>query len=396
LQVPFLEDFLNKKPLFYNKIDKDRMPKAFDSLNKQININIKKVIHIVGTNAKGSCGRFLSGYLYNSGFKVLHYSSPHIFEFNERIWLDGENIQLDVLEKYHTILYKSLEKKLLYSLSYFEYTTLLTFVISHFLDIDYLVLEAGLGGEDDATSVINSDYTLITPIDIDHKEFLGDSIEQIATAKVNAVKKIAIIGVQKNNIVKKIANNILKEKQLVLKDINDILDVNLLYKEDELLSFISRNNLASFQIDNLKLVIATIFEIYKKNQKIDYDIFYKYKMPYRCEYIQNNICVDVGHNILGASVILEHFLAKNKKISLIYNSLSNKDYDKILYVLMPIINEVYYIPINDERMVSIFDIDKCIKHFNIKVKVLENIDDRLDYLVFGSFLVVENFLKRFR
>ncbi|MDP2078616.1 MAG: bifunctional folylpolyglutamate synthase/dihydrofolate synthase, partial [Sulfuricurvum sp.] len=85
-----LESFLASKPLFYNVIDYERFPKAYLSVAPLL--RIPKIIHIVGTNGKGSTGRFLATALHRLGKKTGHYTSPHIMQFNERIWIDGEDI----------------------------------------------------------------------------------------------------------------------------------------------------------------------------------------------------------------------------------------------------------------------------------------------------------------
>ena len=123
-------------------------------------ITLPYVIHIVGTNGKGSTGRYLAHILYEKKYKVLHYSSPHILEFNERIRINGKDSTNEQLESAHIKLQKILPINILNKLTYFEYTTLLAFVLSD--SLDYLVLEAGLGGEFDATNVVKNNLSLFT------------------------------------------------------------------------------------------------------------------------------------------------------------------------------------------------------------------------------------------
>ena len=164
-----LEDFLAQKPLYYKKIDYTRMPRAWESVREHF--TLPTIIHVIGTNGKGSTGRFLAHYLYKIGHRVGHYSSPHISKFNERIWIDGADIPDTILEQTHEKLQTFLSDEFIESLSYFEYTTLLGMLA--FEGFEYVVLEAGLGGEYDATAVFGSDLTLITPISLDHEAFLG-------------------------------------------------------------------------------------------------------------------------------------------------------------------------------------------------------------------------------
>ena len=114
-----LIDFLNSKPIFYKKIDYKYINRSFEIVKSHIHLP-KKIIHIVGTNGKGSTGRFLAHYLCKSGYDTLHYSSPHILKFNERIWINGNNSKDKKLNQAHKRLQKILPNKLIRRLSYFE------------------------------------------------------------------------------------------------------------------------------------------------------------------------------------------------------------------------------------------------------------------------------------
>ena len=209
-----LKKYLDEKPLYYDEIDYTRMPRVYETIKSHF--NIPKIIHMIGTNGKGTTGRFLASSLDSIGYKVGHYTSPHILEFNERIWLNGENVSDELLDKTHINLQNILTKEDAYSLSYFEYTTLIAMLI--YKRCDYVVLEAGLGGEHDATAVFKKELTLVTPIDFDHEAFLGSTIEEIATTKLNAIDKNAIISSQKYKEISAIVKEIsLKKEQEFLK-----------------------------------------------------------------------------------------------------------------------------------------------------------------------------------
>ncbi|RUM68043.1 MAG: bifunctional folylpolyglutamate synthase/dihydrofolate synthase, partial [Sulfurovum sp.] len=167
---PSFENFIENKPLYYKEIDHERVHKAYARLKPYILRPL--VIHIVGTNGKGSTGRIMATLLNNDKDRsVAHFSSPHIIKFNERIWIDGDDISDNALDDAHHQLYAILGKEMSESLSYFEYTTLLAFVATK--EVDVLILEAGLGGEFDATNVIEKEISVITPIGLDHQDFLG-------------------------------------------------------------------------------------------------------------------------------------------------------------------------------------------------------------------------------
>jgi dihydrofolate synthase / folylpolyglutamate synthase len=362
-----LNNFLARKPLYYDFIDNNRIKYAYNIVKTHIK-KLPYIIHIVGTNGKGTTGRFLAHYLYKIDFKVLHYSSPHILRFNERIWINGSNIDDNSLEITHQKLQNILSYDMLDNLTYFEYTTLLALILSS--SLDYLILEAGLGGEFDATNVVKNDLSLITPIDFDHQDFLGNTIEQIATTKLRSCDTKMIVNTQKYDEVYKIASNFNYTK---VKQFNT--------------SFL--NHLPSYLLQNLQLSLSALEYL---NIDINMKLFQDIEFFGRCQKIRDNIIIDVGHNPLAARVLKEYFISQNKKTYLVYNSFSNKDYKQVLNILKPIINEIYIINIKDDRIVSYDILISVCKQLNIKVSNFNKIDNNKEYLVFGSFSVVENFL----
>jgi len=372
-----LEHFLNLKPLYYNEIDYTRMPRVYERIKKDL--KIPKIIHIIGTNGKGTTGRFLATALYNITKSVGHYTSPHIIDFNERIWLNGSNVTNEVLELAHLKLLNILTKDEAKSLSYFEYTTFLAMVV--FEGLEYIVLEAGLGGEHDATAVFKKELTLVTPIDKDHEDFLGTTIKEIATTKLNAIQDNAILAHQNYQEVYEIAfakkQNILKIEDIL--NAKDIEKVNKIAKEFSLVTYL-RDNLA-LSISALKFLNLTYEQMHFENAKLFG----------RLTQINEQIIVDVGHNTLAANAILKAL--NGKKFILVYNSYKDKEYSKILSILKPIIKEVQIIDIEDERIEKSEKMKKTLENLDIKYSQFNGIKEDEKYLVFGSFKVVENFLK---
>ncbi len=376
-----LDKYLSNKPLYYDEIDYMRMPRIYKKIKK--NLATPKIIHLIGTNGKGTTGRFLASALHSIGFSVGHYTSPHILEFNERIWLNGSNVSNEVLEKAHIKLQNILEKEDSESLSYFEYTTLLAQIV--FNNCRYVVLEAGLGGEHDATAVFDKILTLVTPIDFDHEAFLGSTIEEIATTKLNAVQNNFIIANQKHDRVIEIAKRFKDEKNLNLKSIDDLLDKTDLIK---IKNISEQLNLVDYLKDNLSLSISAL-----KFLGIDYkeDDFNDARLFGRLTKIKPNIILDVGHNTLAASSILKSL--NQKKYVLIYNSYKDKNYKEILNILKPIISRVEIIKVDDLRIESIDKLQKVIDNMGLDCRYFEKCNDDEEYLVFGSFSVAEVFLK---
>jgi len=378
-----LNSFLNAKPLYYDEIDYTRMPRIYESVKNHI--KIPHIIHIIGTNGKGTTGRFLASAISSLGISVGHYSSPHIVDFNERIWLDGSNIATAELEVAHKKLLSLLSGKDAEALSYFEYTTLLAMIA--YEACEYIVLEAGLGGEHDATAVFENELTLVTPIGKDHEAFLGDTIEEISQTKLNAVRKKAILAKQVHKEVYEMAQDIAQKNHISIEMYDDFLE-----KEDyDLVDKIGvSQELSNYLKENLLLSISAL-----KALGLSYteDSFLDSRLFGRLSKFRENILLDVGHNTLAAQKIYESL--KQKKYILVYNSYKDKDYKQILEILKPIILDIEIIDIEDSRIESDALMKKTVENLGFKYKKFEKIESSLDYLVFGSFSVVEAFIKGF-
>ena len=377
-----LEDFLATKPLYYEQIDTTRMPRAFESIKHCL--KLPKIIHIIGTNGKGTTGRFIATALHEAGYRVGHYTSPHIMYFRERIWIDGSEIEEKELEQLHERLLEILPPKFTHSLSYFEYTTFLAMLA--FEGYDYAVVEAGLGGEFDATAVFGSVLSVVTPIDKDHEAFLGDSIEQIATTKLNAVKKVALLAKQPHKEVYEIAEKLAQKKGFDLFYAQEIAKD----KVQSILSFAHEYRLVAHLADNLITAVAALELL-----GIEYDMasFRNAKLFGRMSQIAKNIIVDVGHNPLAAHAIAQS-LTPNRYV-LVYNSFQDKDYTNILRMLKPVVKRVEIIGIEDERIANKEDVVASAKNLGMAVDDFVCIKEDERYLVFGSFRVVETFLKSY-
>ncbi len=390
--------FLENKPLYYKEIDHKRVHIAYAMLKPHI--RQPRTVHMVGTNGKGSTGRIVAHLAYKSGLKVGHYTSPHILKFNERIWLDGKDTSDEVLEKSHQRLFKILGQKMSDDLSYFEYTTLLAFVV--FEACDLMVLEAGLGGEFDATNVCDKELSIITPIGIDHQAFLGDTIEEIAATKIRSIQKQVLLAPQVYDEVVEVAKEIAHEKGAELYTVgvplvgtlgmNRSLNIKGTHKGhpyDVLKSIAKEKGWGDYLIDNAMVAVQAldILEIgYQLDDLLSLELFGRFYQ------LTDNIRIDVGHNPLAAKAIEK---ALYEKVVLIYNSLDDKDYEEVLRILKPKVKRVEIIPIESQRATTLSEIEHALQKVDIEYSYFEGeIDDEENYLVFGSFYVVEAFLRK--
>jgi len=372
------DTFLQNKPLYYKEIDHKRVHIAYGLLKPHI--REPRTVHIVGTNGKGSTGRMIAHLAYKSGLKVGHFSSPHILKFNERIWLNGSDSRDEVLEAAHQRLFIILGKELSESLSYFEYTTLLAFMV--FENCDLMVLEAGLGGEFDATNVCDKALSVITPIGIDHQAFLGESIEEIAGTKIRSIQKQMLLAPQVYDEVLDIADKIVKEKGAKL-----YLSKCPRERVTQLEVIAEEKSWGDYLVENASVALQAL-DILGISYHIDdlrtLELFGRF-YPWT-----KNIRIDVGHNPLAAKAIEK---ALDTKVILIYNSLDDKDYEAVLQTLKPKVKRVEIIPIHSQRATTLSEIEKAIKKVGMNYSYFDSkIDKNEHYLVFGSFYVVEEFL----
>jgi len=376
-----LTEFLQHKPLYYAEIDYTRMPRAYESIKKHI--RIPKIIHLVGTNGKGTTGRFIANALYSLGCNVGHYTSPHIHVFNERIWLNGKNCDDARLEKAHENLQAILSEAFKMSLSYFEYTTFLAMIV--YEECDYVVLEAGLGGEHDATNAFEKILSVITPIGMDHEDFLGSSLKEIARTKLRSVSKKAIIGEQRYTEVLAVAEELQASQKLKFIPYKSLLEAEDISMAEEVSQ---EMELPHYLQENLLLSMSVVKEL---GFKIKKNLFNSQRLEGRMQRIKPNVWLDVGHNSLAAEAISHCFF--HKSVNLIYNSYRDKDYLSILALLKPIVKQVQIIHVDDERIVAHEDLVDAIMKNELEYKSFEGIKEEENYLVFGSFSVAEAFKK---
>lgn len=380
-----LDSFLDQKPLFYEEIDYERFPKIYKRIAHHF--TIPKIIHVIGTNGKGTTGRFLAQMLHACGLHVGHYTSPHILELRERIWLDGLPSENTLLEMAHVQLCSFLSQEDADALSYFEYTTLLAMLVLG-PRCDYVVLEAGLGGEFDASNVFPKILSIVTPIGYDHQSFLGNTIEEIATTKLNSIATNFIIAPQTEKKVLTLAFQ--KANMLGVEMVKG--HAYLSQEKAQLIEmFAKKHQLPLFLHDNF-------ITAYSALTFLGYDVAInctEFKpLSGRYHLFLPNVRLDVGHNPMAAHALVEAY--GDNKVILVYNSYADKAYEEILTILKPIISKVEIIPVENTRMVDKNLLKSVIKALHLNVEIFQGIDESKEYLVFGSFSVIEAFLKGHR
>ncbi len=149
-----------------------------------------KVITVAGTNGKGSTVAFLESLYVSGGYRVGTYTSPHLLKYNERIRIDGEPVSdaqlCEAFDRIETVRNEVLSES---TITYFEFATFAAFDVFQRADLDVVILEVGLGGRLDAVNLIDADVAVVSNIQLDHTDWLGDTREEIALEKLGIARK---------------------------------------------------------------------------------------------------------------------------------------------------------------------------------------------------------------
>ena len=357
----------------------------------------RKTILVGGTNGKGSTVEFLKNFLLSSGYNVGTYTSPHLLEFNERIKINGKSIKDNrIIRSFERI--NNLKKKI--RLTYFDYATLAAFDIFSEEELDFAILEIGIGGKYDPVNLINSDLSIITNIELDHEKWLGSSLEDIGDQKAAILKKgkLAILGsYEMPNSVTTKATEICSSHYQLNKDF--FIQEN---KTHCSYSFSEKNCNLDFPSNGSLNTDAAASAITAYNLLSNKDVEFqsiieKTKLKGRCD-IVNNFILDVSHNPASVKNLIS-FIEKNfkdQKFKAIFAAMSEKDSSSIIKEIAHLISEWNISFIEDKR----FDIPSLINLTRSKVNVNVNSADTVysavergyhegtPYIVFGSFITV--------
>ncbi len=383
------KECLKSKSEHYAQIDKFRAFRLYERYKKAF--CELKIIQIIGTNGKGSTGRFLAQLLNALNVSVAHYTSPHIFEFNERFWQNGRLLSDDELNSAHETLAKMMSDEDLQSLSYFEYATFLAAL--SFKGCDFVVFEAGLGAEFDATSVFDKILSVFTPISYDHTQILGENLLGIARTKLKVMAQKAVISSTQEEAVLNLAHKVALLKNATLYESDKFIALQDKEFKNALKNYATKHNLPKFLQENLKTALCALNLLTnsQKNLLFALNSLKSLDLRGRCEQLAPNIIIDVGHNPQAAKAISQHF--KGQKFILVYNSFLDKDIFEILKILKPLIDKITLYDYISERALAKKEIKSIAKALNIECDEFRTLEKDKKYLVFGSFLLVENFVR---
>lgn len=384
-----------------SKLGLERMTRLMEVLgNPQENM---KVIHVAGTNGKGSVCRYLYSVLQENGYKTGIYTSPFLERFTERIEYNGAEISEEDLIRYTEMVLEKVDIMLeegLESPTEFELITAIAFLYFSEQDIDFLVLEVGLGGAGDSTNMVSRPVaSVITSISFDHMEYLGDTLEKIAIEKAGIIKPgvPVIINVEDpiaSDAIKTIADARGSKKYEVHANDWKVLEKTMdgytfdTEIEGTVYKGISISMIGNHQIGNAVCAL-TVLEVMKKKGLIRLDTvklysgFRKARQTGRFEILQKEpfVIIDGAHNEAGADalriVLADHF--SESRILMIVGMLADKKIDKLLDKFEMIADEFIATEPDNPRKLSASDLCRQIVKRGKKCSAIEKPEDACRY-----------------
>ena len=383
----------------------------------------RKVIHIAGTNGKGSTSAFLENIFFYSGHNVGKFTSPHILKYNERIVSNKKMISNEKIQKYYEVIKKILSELKL-KINFFEITTFVALLFFEEENLEFIILETGLGGRLDATNVVNSVISVITNVSFDHTAVLGNTLKEIAFEKAGIIKNgeicifsqnLSELENEINKKTKKSINVLKKYKNIDIELDKKNFTTTIKFEDDKKIKKFELPLFGKFQGNNFLLS----YEIAKRFGISDKDIqngINHLKLFGRFEIFSKNpfVILDVAHNEDSMKVLFENlsFLYKKNEVIFITSMLKTKDFVPIFEKIQEFSDKIFITSLKDVTYgMSSYEIKKEIEKFENKEKFFEKIvfeDDILAaykkakklekykaIVICGSFYEIAKFKKLF-
>jgi dihydrofolate synthase/folylpolyglutamate synthase len=337
-------------------------------------------IHVGGTNGKTTTARMIDSLLFEMGLRTGRFTSPHLESYLERISINGQSINakelifsFNDLSPYLDLMDTKFENPI----SFFEAITALAFVAFAEHPIDVGVIEVGMGGQWDATNVVDADVSVITPIGLDHMEYLGNTIAEIAATKAGIIKEQGFVVLAQQS--PEAAVELLRRAAEVGADIareglEYSIDSRAIAVGGQLISITGLRGHydeiflplhGKHQASNAAAALIAV-EAFFGEQDLDIDAvragFANVTSPGRCEIIHRDptIILDAAHNPHGAKAIAETLQTEFTfdDVTGIVALMADKDALGILQALEPVMNQIIVTTNSSERSMSVADLTK--------------------------------------
>ncbi|MCB0280061.1 MAG: hypothetical protein KDD94_11180 [Calditrichaeota bacterium] len=355
------------------------------------------IIHIAGTNGKGSTANFIQAIITAHGYKSGLFTSPHILDFRERIRVDGqlvsEQFVCDFVDQFGDYISDN-------HFTFFEVNTVMAIAYFEQENVDFMVLETGMGGRLDATNCFDETTAVITNIAMDHMEYLGDTIEAICAEKCGIIKENSSLFVSEQS------EPLRKQIELVTKSNNSkVTWIDERSVDDsEMVRFKSDSfhNCLIGKHQNLNLLTALNvtdsligpLEKEKTQQAIDH-----MNWPGRLQFWQKNpsVILDVSHNLAGVKVTIDALLNRfaGKKFVILTALLADKQIAEIRQEFLRLTDSIFVYEINQHRYDQRLILEQFDRSFD-KQMTMEKLkeSESADYiLVIGSHYLIEQFMR---
>ncbi|MGB9679599.1 MAG: bifunctional folylpolyglutamate synthase/dihydrofolate synthase [Minisyncoccia bacterium] len=375
-------DFIHGTYKFGIKLGLENISKLLEYMgNPQKSL---KIIHVAGTNGKGSTCVYISSILEAASYKVGLYTSPYLEEFEERMKINGKNISKEKIIHYVEYVKPLISKMLADGYNHpteFEVITAIAFKYFYDEKVDFLVLEVGLGGRFDATNVIQQSLvSVITTIDYDHTDRLGKTLGEIAFEKAGIIKyKGAVVSFYQDNSALNVIMDACKVKDAYLK----VLDkANVVVKQQKpefnLFDYKEYKNLkikmiGLHQIYNAALAVETVITLknlygYKIDESAIKNGLLNGRWPGRMEVLKRNpyIILDGAHNVQGLTALKNSLdLFNYNRLILVIGMLKDKDTKHMIEIIIPYADVVITTTPASDRAYKGTELAEKINHPNV-------------------------------
>lgn len=372
---------LTSQGKFYIELGLDRIAKILVLLgNPQDKL---KCIHVAGTNGKGSVCAIMEAVLREAGMKTGLYTSPHIFEYTERIKINNCDITKKDFANYVELVCNLADKNEIH-LTEFEILTAVMFKYFYDNKVDVVILETGLGGRFDATNVIKSNLcAIITHIDFDHTERLGNTLSKIAFEKAGIIKENCPI--------------FASEGYEVFKDVADEKNAMFIL----VAPFEDTTNLSLkglYQRENLSLALAAVRYLFPSiDENIIQNAISKVQHPCRFQLIPDkNMIIDAAHNPNGIRALKQSldFWYPNSQRRFVFGCLKNKDYKTMISELFENGDEIYFYKFDYPNSADVEDLKAACKYPSKEFTEKFDYNDGKLTIVCGSFYMIKELLAK--
>lgn len=392
-------NYINDKDKYGSRLGLTSIGRLLELLdNPQDGLNY---LHVAGTNGKGSTSSYLSNMLIAAGYKVGLFTSPFLERFNERIQINGMDIPDETLGRITGLIKEKADIMVSEGLEHpttFEIITAIAFIYYKEEKTDYVVLEVGLGGRFDSTNIIKKSLaSIITTLDIDHINELGDTLGKIAYQKAGIIKEDGLVisypqDEEALKVIKEVTEDMKSElyispvENIIIKketDLGSTFDYS--FKNHELKN-IKISMIGEYQVFNAALALTTILVLKDKGLvKITDEMIYqglkKSKWNGRLEVLRRNptFLIDGAHNVQGINHLAKALeLFQYDKLILGIGILKDKDVSHMVELLAPMADEIVVTEVQMPRKMEAELLAEEIKKYNKNVHIEKDIKKSID------------------